>query len=150
MVAAGTPEVIYVDDEKHPRSIDPAAPASDGSGAEMSGATVAKDPTVNQTWRSYLWDSLDKSPRERRFLFKLDAIVLTVACLGSFIKYLDQINILSAFVSGMKEDLGLFDNQLNYRTSNPYILTRKQRADMVGKSSPPGLLGTWSDRCRAT
>lgn len=33
---------------------------------------------------------------------------------GYFIKYLDQININNAFVSGMKEDLGLFGNELNY------------------------------------
>lgn len=65
-------------------------------------------------WQSYIWDSLDKSPEERRFLFKLDAAVLTFASLGYFIKYLDQININNAFVSGMKEDLGLYGNQLNY------------------------------------
>ncbi|KAJ9143834.1 MFS general substrate transporter [Pleurostoma richardsiae] len=66
------------------------------------------------TWKSYLWDTLDKSPEERRFLFKLDAALLTFASLGYFIKYLDQININNAFVSGMKEDLGLYGNQLNY------------------------------------
>jgi MFS transporter, ACS family, pantothenate transporter len=65
-------------------------------------------------WVSYIWDTFDKSPEERRFLFKLDAAILTFASLGYFIKYLDQININNAFVSGMKEDLGLFGNQLNY------------------------------------
>lgn len=35
-----------------------------------------------RTWKSYIWDSLDKSPEERRFLFKLDAAVLTIASLG--------------------------------------------------------------------
>ena len=34
------------------------------------------------TWRSYLWDTLDKSPEERRFLFKLDAVILTFASFG--------------------------------------------------------------------
>jgi ACS family pantothenate transporter-like MFS transporter len=52
-------------------------------------------------WQSYVWDSLDKSPMERRFLFKLDSAVLTFACLGYFIKALDQNNINNAFVSGM-------------------------------------------------
>ncbi|KAM3523112.1 hypothetical protein NHJ13051_005292 [Beauveria bassiana] len=65
-------------------------------------------------WKAYLWDTLDKSPEERRFLFKLDAAILTVASLGYFIKNLDQININNAFVSGMKEDLVLNGNQLNY------------------------------------
>ncbi|KAM0327198.1 hypothetical protein ACHAQA_006331 [Verticillium albo-atrum] len=67
-----------------------------------------------KTWRSYVWDTLDKSPEERKFLFKLDAILLTMASLGYFIKYLDQININNAFVSGMREDLGLYGNELNY------------------------------------
>ncbi|KAF1967407.1 MFS general substrate transporter [Bimuria novae-zelandiae CBS 107.79] len=65
-------------------------------------------------WYYYLWDTLDKPPEERWFLFKLDAALLTFASLGYFIKYLDQTNINSAFVSGMKEDLGLYKNQLNY------------------------------------
>ncbi|KAK1243038.1 hypothetical protein MKX08_005850 [Trichoderma sp. CBMAI-0020] len=71
-------------------------------------------PEVKRRWVSYLWDTLDKSPEERRFLFKLDAVLLSFASLGYFIKYLDQVNINNAFVSGMKEDLGLFGNQLNY------------------------------------
>lgn len=65
-------------------------------------------------WTAYLWDTLDKSPEERRFLFKIDAAILTMASLGYFIKNLDQININNAFISGMKEDLGLNGNQLNY------------------------------------
>lgn len=69
------------------------------------------------TWRSYIWDTFDKSPEERRFLAKLDAVLLTFASLGYFIKYLDQINVNNAFVSGMKEDLGLYGNQLNYMTT---------------------------------
>lgn len=65
-----------------------------------------------RSWRSYLWDTFDKSPEERTFLFKLDAALLTFASLGYFIKYLDQINVNNAFVSGMKEDLGLYGNQV--------------------------------------
>lgn len=68
-------------------------------------------------WFSYLWDTLDKSPEEQRFLFKLDVAILTLASLGYFIKNLDQTNINNAFVSGMKEDLGLNGNQLNYMQS---------------------------------
>lgn len=67
-----------------------------------------------KTWRSYIWDTLDKSPEERKFLFKLDAIILTFASIGYFSKNLNQININNAFASGMKEDLGMYGNQLNY------------------------------------
>ncbi|KAL6230835.1 hypothetical protein BDW75DRAFT_234093 [Aspergillus navahoensis] len=67
-----------------------------------------------QSWTRYLWDTFDKSPEERRLLFKLDTALLTFASLGYFVKSLDQNNINSAFVSGMKEDLGLYKNELNY------------------------------------
>jgi ACS family pantothenate transporter-like MFS transporter len=79
---------------------------------------VVKQDVSKKRWVSYLWDTLDKSKEERRFLFKLDAALLTYACLGKthfdlkrhncsralsgfFIKFLDQVNINNAFVSGM-------------------------------------------------
>ncbi|KAK7425920.1 hypothetical protein QQZ08_007634 [Neonectria magnoliae] len=76
---------------------------------------ISYDEEVPQkTWRSYVWDTLDKSKKERRFLFKLDSVILTFACLGYFIKNLNQININNAYVSGMKEDLNMEGNELNY------------------------------------
>jgi hypothetical protein len=85
--------------------------ATDEALADASD-TAAEKP--KKRWVSYVWDTLDKSPEERHFLFKLDAAILTFASLGYFIKYLDQVNINNAFVSGMKEDLGLYGNELNY------------------------------------
>ncbi|KAK2026319.1 major facilitator superfamily transporter [Colletotrichum zoysiae] len=76
--------------------------------------TEVLQETPKATWKSYIWDTFDKSPEERRFLFKLDAVLMTLASLGYFIKYLDQVNINNAFVSGMKEDLSLYKNELNY------------------------------------
>lgn len=67
--------------------------------------------------RSYIWDTWDKSPEERKFLGKLDACLLTYAALSYFSKYLDQQNVTNAYVSGMKTDLGLHGNQLNYITT---------------------------------
>jgi hypothetical protein len=48
---------------------------------------TASDPGVIQLkpqkkWTSYIWDTFDKSPQERRFLFKVDAAILTFASLG--------------------------------------------------------------------
>ena len=63
------------------------------------GEVIQASP--KRKWQSYIWDSLDKSPEERKFLFKLDSAVLTFASLGYLIKYLDQNNINNAFVSGM-------------------------------------------------
>ncbi|KAI9691083.1 MAG: hypothetical protein M1822_008703 [Bathelium mastoideum] len=82
--------------------------------ADTATATAVIQERPKRKWQSYIWDSLDKTPEERKFLFKLDSALVTFACLGYFIKYLDQANINNAFVSGMKEDLGLYQNQLNY------------------------------------
>ncbi|PQE04982.1 MFS transporter Liz1 Seo1 protein [Rutstroemia sp. NJR-2017a BBW] len=89
------------------------------SSEDVAVAVIREKP--KKKWTSYIWDTLDKTPEERRFLFKLDLAVLTFASLGYFIKNLDQSNINNAFVSGMqadqnirKEDLGLYGNQLNY------------------------------------
>ncbi|KAF3768666.1 hypothetical protein M406DRAFT_62752 [Cryphonectria parasitica EP155] len=54
-----------------------------------------------------------RTPEERRFVQKLDVSLLTILCLGYFIKNLDQTNISNAYVSGMKEDLAMNANQLN-------------------------------------
>ncbi|CAI0654678.1 unnamed protein product [Colletotrichum noveboracense] len=91
-----------------PRSKSPTSVDADSA----VGHLVEEKPKL--TWKSYIWDTLDKSPEERKFMFKLDAVILTMASLGYFIKNLDQININNAFVSGMKEDMQLFGNELNY------------------------------------
>lgn len=75
---------------------------------------VLEETYKKRTWTRYIWDSLNKSPEERRFLFKIDLAILTFASCGYLIKYLDQANINNAFVSGMQEDLHLYGEQLNY------------------------------------
>ena len=86
---------------------------SENGGTQGSvGEVIEFRPKRN--WKSYLWDTWDKSPEERRFLTKLDTVILTFASLGYFIKSIDQVNIYNAFVSGMKEDLGMWGNELNY------------------------------------
>ncbi|KAJ5334440.1 hypothetical protein N7452_006843 [Penicillium brevicompactum] len=88
------------------------SPKSDKADVDPQRDLIQPEP--KRRWVSYLWDTFDKSPEERRLLFKLDFAILTFASLGYFIKYLDQININNAFVSGMKEDLGMYGNELNY------------------------------------
>lgn len=71
-----------------------------------------------RSWKSYLWDTFDKSPAEKRLLLKVDATLVTFGCLGTFIKFLDRANLNTAFVSGMKEELNLYGNQLNYANTS--------------------------------
>ncbi|KAK4466849.1 putative transporter [Cladorrhinum samala] len=51
---------------------------------------------------------------EQDLVRRLDLFLMTFGCISQVIKYLDQTNISSAYVSGMKEDLNLDGNELNY------------------------------------
>ncbi|KAF2741121.1 putative pantothenate transporter [Polyplosphaeria fusca] len=78
---------------------------------------VAQKPPLSKRILAIIWDSLDKSPEERAFIAKIDFWILTYVCIAYFVKYLDQTNISNAYVSGMKEDLHLSGNDLNYLTT---------------------------------
>ncbi|KAL4785447.1 major facilitator superfamily domain-containing protein [Aspergillus varians] len=60
------------------------------------------------------WYPSSYPAEERKLLFKLDISILGFACLCFFVKFLDQSNITNAYVSGLKEDFGLYGNELNY------------------------------------
>ncbi|GMG02505.1 unnamed protein product [Aspergillus oryzae var. brunneus] len=95
----------------------PSTAIAEERAVDSASDIVQKAP--KRKWVSYIWDTFDKSPEERRLMFKLDSAILTFASLGGlsfvlfydrvkidgdigyFIKYLDQININNAFVSGM-------------------------------------------------
>lgn len=49
--------------------------------AQKADAVVQE--RVKWDWRGAIWDTFNKSPEERRFLFKLDAALLTFASLGT-------------------------------------------------------------------
>ncbi|KAI1371362.1 putative allantoate permease [Hypoxylon crocopeplum] len=59
----------------------------------------------------------DRTPEESDLVRRLDIFLMTFGCVSQVIKYLDQQNISNAYVSGMKEDLGLNGNELNYFTT---------------------------------
>ncbi|TDZ33192.1 Pantothenate transporter liz1 [Colletotrichum spinosum] len=72
--------------------------------------------TPSRSFRSFIWDTDThlKSREERVLLRKLDWSILTIGCLGFFMKYLDQGNLSNAYVSGMQEDLGMWGNEYTY------------------------------------
>lgn len=74
---------------------------------------------TRRSFRSFIWDTDThlKSPEEQRLLLKLDAAILSCACLGFFMKYLDQGNMANAYVSGMQEDLNMYGNEYTYAGS---------------------------------
>lgn len=57
------------------------APELESTVEDNAARNVVKQK-VETKWTSYIWDTLDKSPEERKFLFKLDAALLTFASLG--------------------------------------------------------------------
>lgn len=69
-------------------------------------------PHARQKW--YQWFSPDDTPPERKLLLKLDGLIMVFVFLAYWAKTLDSSATSTAYVSGMKEDLGLFGNQLNY------------------------------------
>ncbi|KAK7203292.1 putative allantoate permease [Myxozyma melibiosi] len=60
------------------------------------------------------WYIPGTTAREKKLLLKLDLSILLFGCLSTFSKTLDNNSLTNAYVSGMKEDLGLGGNDLNY------------------------------------
>ncbi|KAF4626696.1 hypothetical protein G7Y89_g11464 [Cudoniella acicularis] len=71
-------------------------------------------------WNRFLskigWYREDMPAIEKSLVLRLDLMILVFGCLSFFTKYLDQAAITNAYVSGMKEDLHLYGNKLNYIT----------------------------------
>ncbi|KAI1617060.1 major facilitator superfamily domain-containing protein [Exophiala viscosa] len=82
-----------------------------------SERSLQEAPTKGQKWRSHIWVTWAKSKQEQRLLRKVDYTLLVFGFLGTFTKFLDKTNLQTAFVSGMKEELGFYGIQLNYATT---------------------------------
>lgn len=90
--------------------------------------TEYNDPTINRErtlrkqskYRKYNilnafnWYPSHYSSYERKFLMKFDLCVLFFLSASFYTKYLDNANVGSAYVSGLKTELKLHGNELNY------------------------------------
>lgn len=65
-----------------------------------------------QKW--YQWFAPDDTAEERRLIIKLDCLIMIFVFLAYWAKVLDSSATSTAYVSGMKEDLKLYGNELNY------------------------------------
>ncbi|KAK0108510.1 MFS transporter (Seo1), variant 2 [Cadophora gregata] len=77
---------------------------------QISG-NVAAEPQ-RQKWYQYFAPT--DTPEERRLILKLDGLIMIFVFLAYWAKVLDSSATSTAYVSGMKEDLKLFGNELNY------------------------------------
>ena len=84
----------------------------------------------------FFWYPKGTSASEKKLLFKIDFFILTFGCLAYFTKWLDQANLSNAYVSGMKEDLGMYGTEYNL------ALTCFQVGTILG-GIPSNLLLTW-------
>ena len=94
-----------------------AVAAVDAGAVSDATSTEASFQQATRTWKGYIWDTWDLPQEQRWLLFKVDACVLTFASIGYFLKNIDQSNIQNAFLSGMKEDMKMFSNELVTSTS---------------------------------
>ncbi|KAJ2982492.1 hypothetical protein NQ176_g1357 [Zarea fungicola] len=82
---------------------------------QVTKAEIPSQPLqepVRQKW--YQWFAPTDTPEERRLIIKLDVLIMLFVFLAYWAKVLDQSATSAAYVSGMKEDLHLFGNELNY------------------------------------
>ncbi|KAF1961951.1 putative allantoate permease [Byssothecium circinans] len=84
------------------------------------------DPDTRPSVRDNAWIRLMTTPRwypkdmpshEKSLVLKLDLSIFIFGCLSFFTKYLDQQSLTNAYVSGMKEELGLYGSEINYLTA---------------------------------
>lgn len=82
----------------------------------VEGLELSSRPATTNQYRQkwYQWFSPSDTPEERRLILKLDALIMIFVFLAYWAKVLDSSATSAAYVSGMKEDLKLFGNELNY------------------------------------
>jgi len=66
----------------HVETVDNIDSKGEGKGEQYEVQHVAVVP--KRSWRSAIWDTFDKSPEERRLVFKLDCALLGLGCLGQY------------------------------------------------------------------
>lgn len=95
-----------------------AEPASDKLPASAQTKEALSRPISHigierkQKWYQYF--SPRDTPAERRLILKLDGLIIVFLFLAHWAKVLDSSATSTAYVSGMKEDLELWGNELNY------------------------------------
>lgn len=76
------------------------------------------------------WFSKEDTPEEKILITKLDFLICVYSFAMYFVKYLDQSNLNNAYVSNMKEDLGMKGNDLIV-TQIVYIVSAFLKIDLI-------------------
>ncbi|KIW13841.1 hypothetical protein PV08_06621 [Exophiala spinifera] len=75
------------------------------------------NPNPSKERSFFAWFDKNDGPAERKLILKLDFFILSFACMGFWIMYIDRGILGNAYVSGMREDLKFFGNQYVQLTS---------------------------------
>ncbi|KAH7361672.1 major facilitator superfamily domain-containing protein [Plectosphaerella cucumerina] len=75
---------------------------------------AAKEPvlTTSDGVSFFSWFDPNDGPAERRLIMKLDFFILAYAFVGFWVLYIDRGLLINAYISGLREDLGFYDNEL--------------------------------------
>ncbi|KAI6354925.1 hypothetical protein MCOR25_008411 [Pyricularia grisea] len=79
---------------------------------KQSDRSEKSDAAAQKPASKLRWYSEDDTPRERRFIAKLDIILIPYVFLAYAVKAIDGVNLSNAYVAGMKEDQRFFGNEL--------------------------------------
>lgn len=63
---------------------------------------------------AFHWFSRKKKDDERKLVSKIDLLLCLYAFIMHWLKYIEEVNVTNAYVSGMKEDLNMHGNDLVY------------------------------------
>jgi len=89
------------------------SPDEDATKVDIGSVNEAPARIWNQQLAAVVLESPDKSPKKRKLIAKTDLWIPSCCCNGCFVKYLDQTNIHSAFVSWTEGDLSMHGHQTN-------------------------------------
>ncbi|KAH3678532.1 hypothetical protein WICMUC_001549 [Wickerhamomyces mucosus] len=95
--------------------------------------------------KSIIIDYTDKHELEQNFMLKLDFFLLTSAILGYIIKYMNQLNVSTAYMNGMDKYYDMSKNEYNYMStcwSIGYFIGQIFSAYFLRKFAPRVFLGT--------
>ncbi|KAF9877192.1 hypothetical protein CkaCkLH20_05458 [Colletotrichum karsti] len=84
---------------------------NDGSGVGVPSLNPKPNRQFSKK-KFFSWFDANDGPLERRVIFKLDFFILSYAFIGFWILYIDRGILANAYISGMREDLHLFGNEL--------------------------------------
>ncbi|KAJ5983507.1 hypothetical protein N7481_005606 [Penicillium waksmanii] len=96
--------------EKSPQTVE----AAESNAEQLKEISAQPTGPASERQKWYQWFAPTDTPAERRLILKLDGLIIVFVFLAYWAKVLDSSATSTAYVSGMKEDLKLYGNQLNY------------------------------------